>query len=362
MKARHQIPRRPVLVCFGSSSSRTINTQVAERYENDLLQAWRFQHRAEIALRDRANREEQAFLLSWLLQHSVRPSFDDLTTLSKLPAAVDRAPDDWFHRWCLHTVVSADNPFIPGITLSVLLGERAEIASEGEQRTLISLRDRVDAVLLEVLERLPKTVQGFENFEGGVKSCSAMFEPNGQGQDPRYLPGPLAVALQSRRQMEVFSAAPLVMDFLSLVFKKGLPDLRDTTDLRRNPEELKNLCDEGGHKSLAIHIFDEHGGHGGGSFLQGTTASSVGKMTVLPGAQFIVAGVAAKPHSYYDVPALRMMLDFLVYVGMLVLFCVFVLLFEDGESSNEEGEVIFQDVVITRGEIVFAVYLAVSEV
>lgn len=59
-----------------------------------------------------------------------------------------------------------------------------------------------------------------------------MFAPDVLAQDARYLPGPLAVALQNRRQMEVFCTAPLVMDFLSLALQKGFPDLWDTNNLR----------------------------------------------------------------------------------------------------------------------------------
>lgn len=56
-----------------------------------------------------------------------------------------------------------------------------------------------------------------------------------------------------------------------------------------------------------------------------------------------------------------MALDVLVYVGILVFFCTSVLLFEEGESIDDEGAVI-DDPAITRAEIVFAVYLIVSHV
>lgn len=283
----------------------------------------------------------------------MRPSFGDIGTLCRRSGAADGSSfEDWLSRWCLHTVVSADNPFIPGMTLSIVLSEGEERASEGDQRILSSVRERVEDLLLEVLERLPKTARG---FPGGMDSCSATFEPEGLAHDPRYLPGPLTVALQKRRQMGVFCVAPLVMDFLSLVFKKGLPDLRDTNSLCGNTGELQYLCGIG-HESLVINQSYLRTG----SFLQGT--SGCGGMTILPGAQFIAAGVVAKPRGYYHVPAMRMVLDFLVYVGMLAFFCKFVLLFEDGESIDEEGAIIYEDVAITWGEIVFAVYVLVSQV
>ena len=306
---------------------------------------------------------ESWLLFSWLLQHSVRPSYDDLDELCKhLDAADGSSLEEWLSRWCLHTVISATNPFIPGVTLSMVLSEGIERASEGRQRILSSVRERVEDLLLEVLERLPKTARGFRE---GMEVCSAMFEPEGLTHDPRYLPGPLTVALQKSRQMGVFCVAPLVMDFLSLVFKKGLPELRDANNLRGNDEELRYLC-ENGHASLvvyAVSLYDERPASlssRAGSFLQGT--SRCGDMTILPGAQFIAAGVVANPRGYYQVPAMRMVLDFLVYVGMLVFFCTFVLLFEDGESIDVEGAIIYEDVAITWAEIVFAVYVLVSRV
>ncbi|CAM9826259.1 unnamed protein product [Ectocarpus sp. 12 AP-2014] len=51
-----------------------------------------------------------------------------------------------------------------------------------------------------------------------------------------------------------------------------------------------------------------------------------------------------------------MALDALIYVGMLVFFCISVLLFEERESIDDEGAVI-ADAAITRAEFVFAVSL-----
>lgn len=353
-----------IAVVFGSLIPRlaTHTKQVAEKYEHELLESVRVLH-----TESRVSLEDYEIIWSWLLNHSVRPSFDDLTNLKQLAGAVDPSPDDWFDSWCLNTVASADNPFIPGITLSVLLSEGAERASEGDRRIMLSLHEKVNTLLLEVLERLPNTVRG---FPGGMEGCSAMFEPEGQTQDPRYLPGPLREMLQKRRQMEVFCSAPLVMDFLSLVFKKGLPDLRDTNNLRANGNELRYLCGSG-HESLVLNqsrIRDgSDDGFHLGCFLQGTQPT-IGKSdllpgkatTVLPGVQFIAAGVVAKPCSYYHVPALRMVLDFLVYAGMLVFFCVLVLLFEEGEAINEEEAVVYEQAAITWQEIAFAVYTSVS--
>ncbi|CAN0475441.1 unnamed protein product, partial [Ascophyllum nodosum] len=66
-------------------------------------------------------------------------------------------------------------------------------------------------------------------------------------------------------------------------------------------------------------------------------------LTILPGAQFIIAGILAKPNSYYKVPALRMALDFVIYIMMLAVYSFWVLLHKDGP--------------LTVGEIVFAFYV-----
>lgn len=309
----------------------------AVRFE--LLDAVRFAHFGSVTVR-------AAEVFSCLLHLSVRPSLDNFSQLSP-------TVDKWFEDWCLGTVVSAANPFIPGMTLSVLLSKRAEVAPEGEKRKLVLLQERLRGLLLEILERLPQRVRG---FRGGAGECFAMFEPEGVAPNPKYLPGPLSVALQ---HLEEFCAAPLVMDFLSFVFKKGLPDMRDVHNLRGNMLELGYLADED-FVLKETFLNDPRGGTDGENrrtnilqqafrdfnmFLQGTGTVNASD-TLLPGAQFIAAGVVAKPSVYYGVPAMRMALDFLVYVGMLAWFCAFVLLHDEGALAWEE--------------MVFGVYLAVS--
>ena len=64
-------------------------------------------------------------------------------------------------------------------------------------------------------------------------------------------------------------------------------------------------------------------------WVQGANASRP-ILTILPGAQLIISGIHAKPNSYYRVPALRMALDFVVYIMMLAAYSAWVLLHEDG--------------------------------
>lgn len=101
--------------------------------------------------------------------------------------------------------MSASNPFIPGMHLSVTLAAAAEDAPEGERRNLTSAQRGVDYLLLEVLERLPQRVLGFKKH---MRDCSSVFEPEGSKENPRDRRGPLRVALKERQQMETFCTVP----------------------------------------------------------------------------------------------------------------------------------------------------------
>ena len=75
----------------------------------------------------------------------------------------------------------------------------------------------------------------------------------------------------------------------------------------------------------------------GYGWVQGANAiNSRPSLTILPGAQLIISGIHAKPNSYYRVPALRMALDFEVYIMMLAAYSAWVLLHEDGPLTVGE--------------------------
>ena len=95
----------------------------------------------------------------------------------------------------------------------------------------------MDELLLEVLEHLPQTVRG---FPGEMKACSAVFEPEAVISSYKGTMGPLSVALQKRQQMDTYCTTPLVLDFMSRKFTKGLPSLRDTEGVLENNRELSN--------------------------------------------------------------------------------------------------------------------------
>lgn len=51
--------------------------------------------------------------------------------------------------------------------------------------------------------------------------------------------------------------------------------------------------------------------------------------TYLPGLQFILAGVVGKTGAYFGVPAMRLALDVLVYIGVIAVFVLKMLVLRD---------------------------------
>lgn len=134
---------------------------------------------------------------------------------------------------CLSGIlVLPKNPFVPGLILSLIFSREAENAPEGEQKILLSLQTTVDMFLVEVLERLPQTVQGCE----GCVNCDDLFAPNGVS------PSPLQMMVDKRKQRLIFCKVPLVMNYLSNRFWKGLPGLLDTGGILEDRKQLENLA------------------------------------------------------------------------------------------------------------------------
>ena len=323
-----------------------------------------------------------------LLAHPALLDPEELVQLSR------KKSGEWLRACFLETVVRADNPFVPGMTLSVGLGRAAPRAPEGERRKLLSLQREIDDLLLEVLDRLPQTVRA---FHGGMAGCCRVFEPECSASiadEGRGFLGPLWMAVQERHQVETFLTRPLLLDFLSRRFTRGLPDPMDTKNVLRDQVELESLA--GGRAQYAVYGDNSGGGleHCGRGefqrrlederqlgcllldfhdkvatptpslllgrgkivdtimspcvFLQGANHRSFGLpgLSVSRGTQFVVAGLAASPDQYYRVPAMRLLLDLVMYLGMLAVFCVSVLFHSDG--------------ALTGGEMLFAFYALVS--
>ncbi|CAN0463875.1 unnamed protein product, partial [Ectocarpus sp. 8 AP-2014] len=263
-------------------------------------------------------------MLFSLIANSARPSASELKELSRKSAS-----GDVFKRCCLRAVTSAANPFIPGVTLSIRLTEAAKQASEGERRALFDTKSSIDELVLEMFERLPQTVRGFEE-RAGTDSCTNVLEPElmKAQSGSNDLGGPLNMIISDPLQLETFCKVPLIMDFLSSKFTLGLPDLMDTAGLLKNEHQLWYLEEDGLFR-------DEHGFGLDGipvalleALLKGVRQGiwdNTPTLTFLPGAQFIVAAMVAAPTNYYEVPAMRMLLDFVVYIGMVAALSYFVL-------------------------------------
>ena len=305
-----------------------------------------FEACAQLHLDDENRREDKTDLvtLSSLIACSARPSADILKELSRRHDSGDR-----FKNCCLQAVTSAANPFISGITLSVRLGEAAEQATEGEQRTISDIQSSVNEMLLEIFERLPQTVRGFDEM-GGSGACAKLFEPGLTSEGWKGLGDPLKMIVSSQEQLQAFCKVPLVMDYLSSKFTLGLPGINDATGVLRNARQLETLASgqtDGKTHGLVLDGWDsadlpwfKHGDARSsrvlhsptalvkrmkiGAFLQAASEESP-NLVYFPGAQFITAGVVGSPSNYYKVPAMRMALDFVVYLGMVAALSFFVL-------------------------------------
>lgn len=154
--------------------------------------------------------------------------------------------------------------------------------------------------------------------------------------------GPLALALQARHQLELFCTQPLVLDFLSRAFTRGLPGLDASESRTQEADEVKLSR----QRQVSVQVAasgsgDEEGADGLSQELLevlGGPHQTFGSLTVLPGAQFILAQLVARPAFCYSVPAVRMGIDLLVYVLMLCLFAEYVLWYEGAVGA---GEVVF---------------------
>lgn len=270
-------------------------------------------------------------MLFSLIANSARPSATALKELSKV-----RASGAFFKTCCLRAVTSAANPFIPGITLSVRLSEAAKQVGVGERGVFLDTKAGIEDLLLEIFERLPPTVRGFEE-QAGMDACTDVLEPRlmSARSESNGLGVPLDMIVSEPLQLETFCKVNLVMDFLSRKFTLGLPNLIDTTGLLRNEDQLRQLQENG--------LF-RYGYEGGSSdisrFLRQHTVrlvqgvSTPPPLTFLPGAQFIVAGMVAAPSNYYQVPAMRMLLDFVVYIGMVAALSSLVFFHNTTESVS----------------------------
>ena len=322
----------------------------ADRY----IRARRQEHKSEV--------DDCKAILSMLFRHSAHPPkrFFETIAHDALVTGADEREWEIFSELIMSEVRSAKNPLAHGMVVLVALADAAEGAREAEQRMFLSLQKKVDKFVLKIFERLPQTVRGFEN---GMSQCSALFEPEGPRNNPCGRSGPLRVAFERREQTRTLCAAALLMDYLYRKFMNDLPDMRDSARVLQDLDELIRLATGENGDGLVLGVrpgdpfFKKPASPTPGNFeesedvgffrvwLQGANASHP-SLTILPGAQFILAGILAKPKTYYRVPALRMALDFVIYIMMLAAYSDWVLFHDDGP--------------VTVREIIFACYVLVS--
>ncbi|CAM9466764.1 unnamed protein product, partial [Ectocarpus sp. 8 AP-2014] len=261
-------------------------------------------------------------VLAYLLQHGAKPTNKGLLRLCNL-VKFPRLKES-----LLGSISSADNPFIPGMNLSVACTMATRRAMEGEKRRLASMQAAIDELLLEVLEHMPQTVKG---FKGEMRDCAAIFEPETVISRFHGCQGPLHVVLSKRQQMETYCTIPLVLDFMSRKFTKGLPSLRDTEGVLLNNKSFtepgQTLYGDGLLAEGRVFFF-------GMALQRGYAGGTLSSITYFPGARFIISGLLSRPGSYYKVPALRMCLDLVTYILMMIIFGGFVILHEAGDTFD----------------------------
>lgn len=307
--------------------------------------------------------------LSSLMANYARPSPEVLRDLSARYSSGDE-----FRHCCLGAITSADNPFVPGMVLSTRLADAAEQAPEGEQRTISDIQKSVDELLLEIFERLPQTVRA---FPGGMSACTTIFCPGfeKQGDEWEDFEGPLDLIFSKEEQRCTFCSLPLVIDFLSQRFTLGLPNLRDTARALRRSKELEHLSGrDAGTESVCLLLgrketgndqrerrgqmqeenMDKVGADGtrphtrllgpGSAFASWTSPRALlqganchfPSLTLLPGLQFSVAGLVAKPDEFYKVPLMRLILDVVVFLATITALSIFVLF----NSSKDRAKIV----------------------
>lgn len=236
-------------------------------------------------------------------------------------------------------VCSADNPFAAGMALSVAIETAMWVLPGRKRRNLSDLQDKLDELILEVLERLPQSIH---RVPRGVDGCMAIFEPEIVGARGVDYRGPLKLALQERQFTETVCVSPLVFEYLSYKFVSGLPlpwDSEDhiaaTYDGQRGAFSItEGMVAESALGRLMQGLRTRRGSQGGLDRLRDW--EKLLSSTMYPGTQFAMAGIVTKPMVFYRVPAIRMALDFIVHLFMLVVYTVVVLENDNGSVSKTE--------------------------
>lgn len=249
--------------------------------------------------------------MSVIIAQGVKPPHQDLIYLSQQVFTSDH-----FKECFPGALTRVDNPFIPGLTISVALEKAVETARAGRTLLLFSLHQQVDEFILEVLERLPQVVR---DFTGGLRGCAEVFEPDSKRACPAEFVGPLNHALQNPHYASTLCTVPIVADYIPLKFVSDLPHMLDTEGGFGIPCTLKKEQEESPQRANLVANDDL------GRLMQGFSRTLVSSGApndgtcpakpaaegwrnmacsgdlLFPGVQFIVVGVASKPFSHSKV-------------------------------------------------------------
>lgn len=122
---------------------------------------------------DRVAQMKALDVLSALLKHGIWPTGRQLSQISH-ETGFEPAKKCFLDAVCL-----AVNPLLVGMILSLRLSEAAGSGKEGQRQKASRLQQEVENLVLEVFERLPKTVDGFEeddSKQGGMQvSCHSFL-------------------------------------------------------------------------------------------------------------------------------------------------------------------------------------------
>lgn len=281
-------------------------------------------------------------IISSLIANSARPSAARLRDLSRRHES-----GDLLKECCLRAVTFAANPFIPGITLSIRLGDAAKLVTVGEGKKIKAIQSSVDELLLEIFERLPQTVEDFE-YMAGRGACTRMFEPKltrlHESDESEELRGPMHMILSDPLQVEKFCKVPLVVDFLSREFRMGLPELSmhigSVLPGLRGQEAAEGIVETLNDTWYVV----ENDLYPSSTILDAWVMTlcegadiNCASLSWFPAADFILTGVVGSPLEYYRVPVMRMALDFVVNVGMVAALSYCVLFHSTTGAPGDDG-------------------------
>lgn len=163
------------------------------------------------------------------------PSPQDLIKLSRKDSG------GWLERCCIDAIVPARNPLIPGMSILRAFSDAVKQATrKAERERIFAIQSSIESLVVEWLGRLPQTVG---QFDGGIRTCSEVFEPT-LCDSRGWLEGPLGKMIFPK-PYKAFCKIPLVMDFVHQRFSLGLPNLRDTAGVLHEPAELTNMAGDG---------------------------------------------------------------------------------------------------------------------